>query len=57
MYGAKIVARESYMVTLEQELVALGLEVYSQNFSAKRLVTVDTQVWSNGVCRKAMCLR
>ena len=47
------------MVTLEQELVALGLEVYSQNFSAVRLVAADTQVQSNGVCvcRKTMFFR
>ena len=32
------------MMTIEQELANLGLEVYSQNFSAKRLVTMDTKV-------------
>ena len=37
-------ARGAYMSTMELELAAPGLEVYSQNFSATRLVTMDTKV-------------
>ena len=40
-HSSPFACRDDYMQAMELELAALGLEVYSQNFSARKLVTLE----------------